>query len=446
MFREYIHEFIPAAKNAGITRLKFYIEEKKTRSVSVYQGELERMERAELAQMFIEGEYEGFSGSVFVEEFDVGRIPEQIRIIQESATYGKSAFSPYCLENLPQGISCEFEPAELETVIELMTETDRKSNQADARILPTGQCHLKESVYCYTLCDETETFASDYLSGGNFFISAIAQQEDELQSSARSVTFPGGKIPDMKLLGEAAAKEAVSFLGGSSFPTGEHPVVLESRVVCELLDAFMPTFFAQNTDNHMSILAGKLGQQVAGENITLVEDPGYEDGLRCRRFDDEGIITSRKEILSGGVLQCLLHNRYTAAKHDCISGGNGFKVSFNESVSTGYTNVVLQPGFASLQELAEKMQNGLLITSVNGVFAGAHPVSGEFSLISKGYRVQNGKLGRSVRQITIAGNFFSMLSEVVCIGNDERRMLMPHGAVCAPSLYVKSLMISGKGK
>lgn len=446
MFREFMHHFIPAAQAAGISRMKFYIEENKSRSVSVYQGELERMERAELTQMFIEGEYECFSGGVFVENFDLDQIDRHIHAIQEAASHGKSVFVPYDLKLISQAEPSEFRPMELGSVLEQMGKADQKLSQMDARILPTGHCHLKESANCYTLSDESEICVSDCVCGGSFYISAIAQDGEDIQSSAKSIAFPDGKAPDMVALGEAAAKEAVSFLGGGSYPTGESPVVLESRVVCELLDAFMPTFFAQNVDNHMSILAGKLGQKVAGENITIVEDPALVDGLRCRRFDDEGVSTSRKEILSGGVLSCFLHNRYTAAKNGCASGGNGFKISFNESVSTGYTNVVLQPGTATIQELAEEMKDGLLITGVNGVFAGAHPVSGEFSLIAKGYRIQNGQPGRSVKQITIAGNFFSMLSGVARIGGDECRMLMSHGTVCAPSLYVKSLMISGKEK
>ena len=444
MFREFMHHFIPAAQEAGVSRLKFYVEEKKSRSISVYQGELERMDRAELAQMYIEGEYEGFSGGVFVENFDVSHIKQHIRGIQEAAQYGKAAFVPYELGELTQIGLPEYQFTDLHAALEHMYEADRIPCKMDTRILPTGQCHLKESYYCYTLADESEKCVSDVVSGGNFHISAVAKDDDDVQSSNRSASFSGSNIPDMTILAAAAAKEAISYLGGSSYSTGACPVVLESRVVCELLDAFMPTFFAQSVANHMSILEGKLAQRVAGENISIVEDPTLKDGLRCRRFDDEGVSTSRKDILSHGVLKCYLHNRRTAVENDCISGGNGFKTSVNEPVSTGYTNVVLQSGNGSLQDLAVEMGDGLLISGVSGVFAGAHPVSGEFSLIAKGYRVENGKIGRSVKQITIAGNFFSMLSDVIRIADDERRMLMTNGSVCAPSLYVRSLMVSGK--
>lgn len=444
MYKAYIQSFIPTARKAGITRLKFYVEEKKSRELSVYAGELERLTRAELVQMYIEGEYEGFSGSVFLENFDPEQIPQHICAIQESAQYGKEGFTPYELSELPQSVPESYVPLELSEILQQMLSANEVPVKTDPRIQADGECHLRESAHIYTLADETGRCVSDSVSGGSAYISAIAREGEDAQSSGQSAVFPAGQTPDFQNLAVAAAREAVSLLGASSYPTGESPVVLESDVVCQLLDAFMPTFFSQSVDNRMSVLAGKLGQQVAGENITLTEDPSLPGGIRNRHFDDEGVLTSRKEILSAGVLKTYLHNRRTAARNGCSSGGNGFKTSFHEGVSTGYTNVILQSGEGDCLSLADKMGNGLLITNVSGVFAGAHPVSGEFSLIAKGYRVENGKIGSSVQQITIAGNFFSMLSDVAAIGADERRMRMTNGAVCAPSLYIRSLMISGK--
>ena len=90
------------------------------------------------------------------------------------------------------------------------------------------------------------------------------------------------------------------------------------------------------------------------------------------------------------------------------------------------------------------MGEGLLITGVSGVFAGAKPNSGDFSLISSGYLVEGGKRCRAVNQITIAGNFFDMLKQVKAMGNDEYWMIAPNGNVRTPSVYVAALAISGK--
>ena len=444
MYRVFMQDFISAARDNGIGKLNFYVEQKHFRSVSVFQGELERMDRAELTQMYIEGEYQGMSGGVFVENFDPALIPQHIQGIQEAALCGKTPFVPYALESGMEQNGDRYHPLNLQEVIDRMCQADKLACSLDSRILPVGQCHMKEESFRYVLADEAGNQVSDYLTGGGVHISVVAREGEDAQSSHQSAPIHGGQLPDLEALARGAAKEAVSLIGGTSYATGECPVVLESRVVCELLDAFMPTFFAKSVDNRMSVLAEKLGQKVAGENIFLTEDPFLENGLRCRRVDDEGVATGCKEIVSAGVLNTYLHNRQTAEKYDCVSGGNGFKQSVSEPVSTGYTNVVLRSGTATLAELAEEMGNGLLITDVNGVFAGAHPVSGEFSLIAKGYRVDDGVIGQSVKQITIAGNFFDMLSNVVRIAGDEYRMRMTLGCVCAPSLFVRSLMVSGK--
>ena len=145
-----------------------------------------------------------------------------------------------------------------------------------------------------------------------------------------------------------------------------------------------------------------------------------------------------------GRLCCWLHNRETAQKDGVPSGGNGFKTKFNEAVATGYTNVYIPQGEKSLEELLCQMGTGLYITGVSGVFAGARPNSGDFSLISSGYRVENGKMARAVNQITIAGNFFDMLKDVLAVASDEYWMIAPNGNVRTPSLYVRNLTISGK--
>ncbi len=194
----------------------------------------------------------------------------------------------------------------------------------------------------------------------------------------------------------------------------------------------------------MSVLAGRQGETIVGQNISILEDPALPGGFSARRFDDEGVPTQAKAIVREGVLENFLHNRKSAHHLGCLPGGNGFKPVFHEEPATGYTNVYIPGGENTRVQLLEAMGNGLLITGVSGVFAGARPNSGDFSLISNGYRVENGKIGKGVTQITIAGNFFEMLKCVEAIGSDEHWKCSQAGCVRTPSLYVRSLAISGK--
>lgn len=443
MVKQYIRDFTEAARAAGISRLNFYLEEKQSRSVSVYRGELEQLEHEEQKLLFIEGEVDGFSGAVFVENFQPELMEEHIRRIRESARWGKRPFTPYALEAAAEEPAEDGQDFPLSEAVERLRAAEQAACRCDSRIEQVQDCRLTEIRRTITLADGDGRCAADRDGSGNFYISLVARDGACVQPGGRGTFFPLHEIPDMEGLARLAAGDALSGLNAASYPTGASPVVLDCRVVCELLDAFLPAFFAKNVQNRVSVLTGRLGQPVAGENITILEDPTLEGGLCRRRFDDEGVPTQVKEIVSGGVLRAYLYNRQSAAADGCTSGGNGFKPSFSEDVSTGYTNVILCPGACTRQELLEKMGNGLLITGVSGVFAGAHAASGDFSLISRGYRVRDGRRCEAVNQITIAGNFFEMLQRVLGIGRDEKWMQTPAGCVRTPSLYVSALAISG---
>ena len=444
MLNEYVHKFCQTAKASGIEKLNFYIEEKISRELSLYQGALEHMQRSAVSQVFVEGLVNGKSGSVFLENLDEALIPEYICNLKENAELSDKSFDPYHLTGLDYAPVMEYNFSELEQTVDAMRCAEQAAYDADQRIAPGVQIHVQESGFRYTLADENENMATDVILGGRAGIHLVARDGEAVQPGGKGKPFHGRDLPDLEAMAREAAEGAVSRLHAKSCSTGNYPVVLDSRVVGELLDAFMPAFFAGNIQSHMSVLAGRLGEQLAGENVSILEDPAMPGGFCTRRFDDEGVLCQPKAILDQGKLKCWLYNRQSAGKDGCASGGNGFKTHFNEAVSTGYTNVYIPKGSFTREELLRQMGDGLLITGVSGVFAGARPNSGDFSLISTGYQVEKGEIVRAVNQITIAGNFFEMLKSVQAIGNDEYWMIASNGNVCTPSMRVATLAVSGK--
>ena len=441
MLRTYIDAFARAALDAGITRLKFYGQENCRRGITLYQGELEKLERAEETQLFIEGEFEGFSGSTFTEDFSPGGIADGIRAIQDSARETKGAFIPYDLAGLPERAGEPAPLSRLPELVERLKEAEAEAYEIQG-VETVHSCYISEGWQKILLADHGGHMAEDSVPSCHFYVYLSARRGQEIQPSGKGTPFLPGQIPDMKAMAAEAAEAAVSRLDAGSVSSGASPVVLDSRVVCELLDAFMPAFYAQKVKDGTSVLAGREGERVASGCVTILEDPDLPGGMNGRRFDDEGVPTSKKALVEQGILRTYLYNRGNAG--DRQSGGNGFKSEFNTAVATGYTNILLAPGKASQAELLEEMGSGLLITGVSGVFAGANPASGDFSLISQGYLVEHGKRGKAVQQITIAGNFFEMLCAVADVGSDGAWMHPASGCLRAPSLYVRRLAISGK--
>lgn len=444
MIKEFVHKFCLAARDAGIEKLNFYMEERLIRDISVYEDTLEHLERSEVRQLFIEGMVDGKAGSVFVENLDESLIPAYIDAIRETAVICNDPFVPYELDGLQQTPEIYYRFTNLDSTVGAMCAAAKTARAYDPRISAGVQVYVKEAGKRFTLADERERYATDIVLGGSASIYLVARDGEQVQPGGKGKPFNTEILPNLNDLARQAAEGAVSRLGAGSYATGNFRVVLDARVVAELLDAFMPAFFAGNVHSHMSVLAGRMGEQLTGENVSILEDPYMYGGFCTRNFDDEGVPTQRKAIVDKGKLNCWLYNRASAREMGGISGGNGFKTKFNEAVSTGYTNVYIPGGEYSREELVSMMENGLLITGVSGVFAGARPNSGDFSLIASGYRVENGQRGRAVNQITIAGNFFEMLKAVLAIGSDEYWMIASNGNVRTPSLYVKSLAISGK--
>lgn len=444
MIREFMRQFILSAKDAGIEQLNFYMEERLSRHISVFEGKLEHLERCKTSQLFIEGLVDGRSGCVFAENFDSALIPDYLQAIRDTAAVCGTEFVPYDLEGLQHTPFMEYNFTDLDSAVEAMCQATRAAMAVDQRIDAAIQVHVEETGHRFTLANERGQYATDVILGGKAGIHLVARDGVLVQPGGKGKPFNTQTLPDLEELARQAAEGAVSRLGASSCATGNYPVVLDARVTAELLDAFMPAFFARNVHSRMSVLAGRLGEQLTGENISILEDPFMEGGFCTRNFDDEGVATQVKAIVEQGRLNCFLHNRQSAREVGMSSGGNGFKTHFNEAVSTGYTNVYIPQGNHSREELLEMMGEGLLITGVSGVFAGAKPNSGDFSLISSGYLVEGGKRCRAVNQITIAGNFFDMLKQVKAMGNDEYWMIAPNGNVRTPSVYVAALAISGK--
>ena len=104
------------------------------------------------------------------------------------------------------------------------------------------------------------------------------------------------------------------------------------------------------------------------------------------------------------------------------------------------TNMYIAAGDKSLDALMADIGSGVVITELSGLHAGANPSSGDFSLLSKGYTVENGKRGRAVEQITVAGNFYELLKNIRAVGSD---LLFEGSSIGSPSVDAGTLKISG---
>lgn len=250
---------------------------------------------------------------------------------------------------------------------------------------------------------------------------------------------------DTKKLAKESVSDALSYMGAESVPSGKYGIIVRNDVMADILSTFWGIFSAYNVQKGMSLLKGKLGTNIASNKVTIIDDPLMKKGLCSIPFDDEGVATYTKTVIEEGLLKTYLYNLKTAKKDGVKSTGNASKASYSSPIGTSPSNFYIKPGNKDLAELMKILGDGLFITEVQGLHSGANTVSGDFSLAAKGFVIKNGEVIKPVEQITVAGNFYNMLLDIVYLGSDFK-FGIPTGNSCfgSPSLILKELSVAGK--
>jgi PmbA protein len=208
---------------------------------------------------------------------------------------------------------------------------------------------------------------------------------------------------------------------------------------------FSAIFSAESAQKGLSALAGKEGEIIAAECVTLVDDPFHPENPSPRNFDGEGCPTATKNVIENGRLNTLLYNMKTAAVAGRETTGNASKAGYDAPVGIRPFTMYLANGTMTEEELLAKAADGVYITNLAGLHAGASPISGDFSLQSSGFKIEGGKKTDYIKAFTVAGNFYDMLKNVVALA-DNCRLPRAMGSTTfgAPSVLVDGLSVAGK--
>lgn len=274
---------------------------------------------------------------------------------------------------------------------------------------------------------------------------SIAREGEEMYDGFKIIAGDFASL-DPKAAGREASEDALSRIGADSIATGSYNVVFSGKMTAALLSAFLTVFSAEAAQKGMSLLSGKEGETVAASCVTLTDDPLLKESLIRIPFDSEGVATRRKRIIEEGKLNTLLHNLSTAHKAGTVSTGNGVKSGYASAVSILPYNFYLEKGGAGKKEdIFAQISRGIYITELNGMHAGANPVTGDFSLSAAGFLVEEGQQGRPLKNFTVSGNFYQLLKDIALVG-DDLEFSVPKGTTCygAPSIMVPDMAIAGK--
>ena len=238
-------------------------------------------------------------------------------------------------------------------------------------------------------------------------------------------------------VGRIAAQRTVRRLGAKKVATCRVPVVFDQRTARSLLGNLLEALNGDAIYRNASFLAGKLGETIAAESVTIVDDGTLPGGFGSAPFDDEGVRMSRNVVVERGVLKSYLLNCYTARKLGMKTTGNAARgLAGNPGI--GPKNFFLEPGSATPEEIIRSVPNGFYVTEFMGF--GVNVVTGDVSHGAAGLWIENGELAYPVHEVTVAGNLSALLRGISMIGTD----LEFRGAVASPTLKVDEMTVAGR--
>ena len=269
--------------------------------------------------------------------------------------------------------------------------------------------------------------------------SAVATQNGERQIGYHGEGTRRLADLDPASIGARAAQRAIEKLGAKPFPTQKLPIVLDPWMAMSLLGAISPLFSADNVLKGRSLFAGKVGERVANERVTIVDDARRKGGLRSAPFDGEGVATTTRTLIEQGVLRGYLVNLKTSRKLSTAPTGNARRGSYASPSRIGPSNFYIEAGTDDPAIAVRGLDRALAVTSLLNLHT-IDPVSGEFSLGATGTYLEKGAPVHPVQGITIAGNLTHLLSSISAVGTD---LTFGSSGIGSPTLVIAELSVGG---
>lgn len=251
---------------------------------------------------------------------------------------------------------------------------------------------------------------------------------------------------DLQPLALSASKRTIESLGKKPLAQKySGPVVFENMSWNELFSVIFPAgISALNVQENRSPYRGKMGTQVAKEQLSMIDDGTMPEGVGTMKFDDEGVPRQRTPVIEKGMLSGILYDNYTAKRESLESTGNANRQGRASSPYANQpairpTNLAIQAGKGTLADLISEIKEGVL---VKGSLTGAlhsNVITGDFSVSAdNAFKIEKGEIAHPLKPCTVAGNLYDALNSIVTIGGDSRSF----GNIICPSLIIDKIVVS----
>ena len=266
-------------------------------------------------------------------------------------------------------------------------------------------------------------------AGTSFYLGASVTARDKDGRRPEDHHFVGARhlsdLPAAAPVGEEAARRALDRRGAAMVPSAKMPMLVENRSASRLLGSLLEPLGGGALQQKRSCFEGKLGAEIGGPLLTVIDEPLLPRGLGSRTFNGEGLAAKPLPLLEAGRLSNYLIDVYYGRK-------------LGAPPTTGSTsNLVFAPGQGSLADLEAGVERGILVTSFLG--GNANPATGDFSFGVSGFLLEKGERTRPVGEMNITGNHTDLWRRLEAVGADP----FPYSSSRVPSLLFADVQFSG---
>lgn len=425
-----------------------FLVKNKQLDIEIYKGEIDKYSLAESGGLSFRGSSQGKMGYSYTERLEESALDSLVYEALENSKYIEGSDDEIIFSGSESYEEINHYDDSLNQVptqdkLNFLINLEKEAYSLDERVFAVNACAYQEFEGERYLVNSKGLDLHDKSNGGAAYISVVVKDNEDTKTGISYRIFYDFSSLDYKEIAKEAVDRAISMLGASNIKSGNYPIIIENTTFANLLSAFTPIFSSDNVQKGLSLLKGKLGEEIASPLLTIVDDPFLKGGFASRNFDDEGTASTFKTMVDNGKLVSFAYNWKTANREGVASTGHASR-SYKGPISIAPTNLYVVNGDLDLDEMMVLADKGLLINNLEGLHSGLNPVSGDFSLSASGYEIKDGKKARPVNQITIAGNLYEVFKNIVAVGNDLKFGLPSNGYIGSPSILVKSLAVSGE--
>jgi PmbA protein len=444
-FQQHVEDALALARSLGASDAAVEVSEGVGLSVSVRKGESENVERNRDKSMSITVYAGQRRGNASTSDFSRAALEQTVRAAHDIArfTAEDAAAGLPDAEDIatPEQAARDldlFHPwaIDAEGALQIALRCEAAALTVDPRITNSEGAGVSVQQ-SHFFAGNSRGFRGGYASSRHSLsVAPIASTPglngDDMQRDAwyTSMRAPAD-LAAPETVGRYAAERALSRLKSRKIKTCEVPVLFESSLASGLLGAYVQATSGGALYRKSSFLQGSLGQRVLPAHIDIHEDPHAARGKGSAPFDDEGVLTHRRDVVTAGVVQAYFLSTYSARKLGLRTTGHA-----GGSQNLALTSQLTAAG-DDLEAMLNKLHRGLFVIELMG--QGVNYVTGDYSRGAAGFWVDNGRLQYPVHEITIAGNLRDMFQGITAVGADAYTM----GSKTIGSVLIDRMKIAG---